>query len=299
LPITDSHLHFYDHKANTHSFLDERDLNYESFVGNYEALPRTYLPKDYLHDARSVKVEGVIWHEFISSDPIKEVRWANNLAEKVPFPCALVGLVDFLDPHLQETLEIYSHIPRVKGVREHLIWDPKNPRKRFAKRPDVLKDVQWQKKFQILRNYDYKCALEVFAHQLPDLIHIVKKNPSVGFTLSVMGWPLDLSTQGRKEWIQYMEILSQLENTCLSISAIECIFGMDWSVEQIKPWILEAIERFGAERCMFGSHLPIAKLSRSFDELYDAYFQLTASASSSEKELLFSKTASNWFRLHA
>lgn len=45
----------------------------------------------------------------------------------------------------------------------------------------------------------------------------------------------------------------------------------DWTIEQITPWILSLIEMFGPQRCMFGSHLPIAKLSFGFDHLYDAY----------------------------
>ncbi|MFM0206974.1 hypothetical protein PQQ96_06150, partial [Paraburkholderia sediminicola] len=80
--VVDSHLHFYDHKRNRHTFLDEVDRNYEAFVGNYDALPRRYLLDDYLADSDGYNVEAVVWHEFLSSDPFKEAAWAQQAATR-------------------------------------------------------------------------------------------------------------------------------------------------------------------------------------------------------------------------
>ena len=53
-----------------------------------------------LRATSSRKVDGLIWHEFISEDPIKEVTWAQQLAAASEVPIALVGLVDFRDMSL-------------------------------------------------------------------------------------------------------------------------------------------------------------------------------------------------------
>ena len=296
IKIVDSHIHFYDNKANKHHFLDEFDPNYAAFVGDYSKMPRKYLLENYLHDSTDYQVSGVVWHEFLSSDPIKEVKWAQDLTSQSRIRQAMVALIDFLDPELESKLEIYNTFSIVTAVREHMVWDNENPRKRFAKRSDILQDVNWQKRLELLNKYNFKCGLEIFAPQVPDLIKVIQLYPNIGFTIALMGWPLYISDEGYQLWVKDIKQLSQCKNICVGISAIECIFGMDWTLEQITPWILSAIEIF-EQRCMFGSHMPIANLSCSFTDLYTAYEKIIAGFSLAEKENLFHRVATNWFRV--
>jgi predicted TIM-barrel fold metal-dependent hydrolase len=46
---------------------------------------------------------------------------------------------------------------------------------------------------------------------------------------------------------------------------MECIFGIHWTVAQIRPWILDTVELFGPDRCMFASHLPICNVPAAFN----------------------------------
>jgi predicted TIM-barrel fold metal-dependent hydrolase len=80
-------------------------------------------------------------------------------------------------------------------------------------------------------------------------------------------------------------------------SAIECIFGMGWTEDQVKPWILSVVEKFGPRRCMLTSHLPIDVLSHGFDRLYDAYENVLAEFADNERDDMFRNTALNWFRV--
>lgn len=295
--IVDCHIHFIDSKANKHTFLEQQDRNFEEFVGDYSKLPRRYLLENYLQDTSNYQVQGVVWYEFLSTDPIKEARWAEALIQDYKIPIAMVTLVDFLDQKLEEKLEFYSSLSHVTAVREHMVWDNHNPKKRFANRPDLLTDPNWQKKLRLLNQYNFNCVLEVFAPQLSDLIKVIKNYPNIKFTIPALGWPLDLSDAGYKIWKQNLQLASECENVSLEIHAMECVFGMGWTLDQIKPWILSAIELFGTERCMFGSHMPIAKLSRSFTELYTSYENIVCEFTQSEKENLFYNVACNWFKL--
>lgn len=72
---------------------------------------------------------------------------------------------------------------------------------------------------------------------------------------------------------------------------------MDWTQEQVSPWVLSLIDRFGPGRCMFGSHLPIAGLSRGFAPLFDAYRQIVRGCSVDEQDQMFCKVAADWFRI--
>lgn len=295
--IVDAHVHLFDSQANVHAFLEHNDEVYEALVGDYARLPRRYLPDAYLADSQSRKVEGVVWHEYLSDDAVKETRWGQRLAEASPVPLAMVALVDFLDPRLEERLEIYRSLPNVTAVREHLGWDATHARKRFASRPDLLTDPAWRRGVARLQRHDFKCGLEVFSPQLPDLLDVVRRCPDLGFTLAVMGWPLDLSPAGFRQWRCDIDRLSRCENVCADISAIECIFGMDWTVEQVAPWVLALVEMFGPDRCMFGSHLPIAGLSGGFEPLYDAYQEIVVGFTEDEQDQMFRCVAADWFRV--
>jgi predicted TIM-barrel fold metal-dependent hydrolase len=139
--------------------------------------PEDLLADDYLKDTSSCQVDCIVWHEYLSDDPIKEVRWGQRLAESSPVPHAMVALVDFLDPHLEDRLNIYRSLPNLTAVREYLGWDVTNPKRRFAKRPDLLADPFWQRGLALLQRYNFKCGLEVFSPQTSDLLKVVRLYP--------------------------------------------------------------------------------------------------------------------------
>jgi predicted TIM-barrel fold metal-dependent hydrolase len=293
--IVDVHLHLYDHQANRHEFLESEDKMFRALVGDYSSLPRTYRLKNYLADASDVEVEGLVWNEFLSTDPVKEVRWAQSLAENAPVPIALVGLVDLLAPDLEKTLEGYSRCSRLVAMRQHLGWDEQNPLRRFAPRGDLLTDPRLLQGLKALAKRKLKCSLEMFAPQLKDLRPVVEKSPDVSFWIAVIGWPLDLGKAGFAQWKRDMQALSACPNVNVSVSALECVFGMDWSVADAAPWIDSLFELFGVDRIMFGSHRPLCKLSRSFPNPYRAYDKFVEKLSDSERDAAFRKNAASWF----
>ena len=297
LRIFDAHVHLFDCEANTHAFLEREDPTFRTLIGDYSALPRRYLTDDYLNASASCRVEGIVWYEFLSDDPVREARWGKRLADASHLSQPMVGLVDFLDPALEERLEAYAALPNVVAVREHLGWDAGNALRRFAKRPDLLTDSAWRHGLGALRRHGFRCGLEVFSPQLSDLHDVVRLHPEIGFTLAVMGWPLDLSPAGYARWQNDLAVLSRCANVRAEIAAIECIFGMGWHREQIAPWVFSLIEMFGPARCMFGSHMPIAGLSWGFERLYDAYQEIVAGFSLAERDDMFRGTAAAWFRL--
>lgn len=72
---------------------------------------------------------------------------------------------------------------------------------------------------------------------------------------------------------------------------------MGSSEAQVAPWVLSLIEQFGPGRIMFGSHLPIARLSRGFGALYDVYRRIVLGFSPTEQDQMFRNVAADWFRL--
>jgi predicted TIM-barrel fold metal-dependent hydrolase len=167
--------------------------------------------EEYLADQIGVQVLGLVWHEFLPSDPVREVRWAQRMAENAQVSMSIVGLVDFLAPDLEKRLDAYAQCRNVAGVRGHLGWDDENPLRRFAKRPDLLSDSRWLDGLSLLARYRLKCSLEVFSSQLPDLLKAVRLNPDIGFTIALMGWPRKTDELEFTRWKQSLAGLSAVE----------------------------------------------------------------------------------------
>lgn len=308
--IVDAHAHLYDSTVNRHAFLDRPDPTMTALVGDYAALPRRYLLADYLADSRSCRVTGLVAHEYLAADPLAEMRWLQCQADAAAIRVAIVALADFADPGLDARLEAYRDLPAITAVRQHLGWDDTRPDRHFASRPDLLADPAWRRGLARLRPTGWRCGLEVFAPQLACLAHVVRQEPEIGFTVAVLGWPLDPPQVGRwplgpreavpesfEHWRRDLAALARCPNTRLSVSATECIFGMAWTADQFRPWLLAAIDLFGPARIMLGSHLPICRLSHGFARLYATYRELLADFSIDEQDLMFRRVAADWFRV--
>ena len=238
-----------------------------------------------------------VWAEFLSDDPVGEVQWAHQLGQTTGRPNGILARVDFLDPGLNRLLEQYVAMGRVRAVRQHLGWHPTNPELRFATRPDLLSDEVWRSRIAGLLGRGWVCELEMFSTQLRGLTPVALAYPDIQFVLPVMGWPLDLTNDGYRDWKQALAALSVCSNVAVKIFAIECIFGLRWTVPQVRPWILETIELFGPARCIFASHMPLCTLACTFQQLYEPYFEIIADFSVSEKLQLLHDTAAKVYQM--
>jgi predicted TIM-barrel fold metal-dependent hydrolase len=78
--MIDCHVHFIDASRFCFPIFRQRSAAFEALVGDYSALPRRYLPADYLADAAGLHVEGTISADFMSSTPLEELRWAQSFS---------------------------------------------------------------------------------------------------------------------------------------------------------------------------------------------------------------------------
>lgn len=297
LEIIDCHVHFIDERVIRYPVFAQRSAGFEALVGDYSALPRIYRPEDYFADVSGFPVVKTVCAEFMSDPPFEEVEWAQRLSAENGHPSGILAVADFADPKLASRLDRYLSLGRVRAVRQHLAWHPTNPLLRSAPQPDLLQDASWRRGVASLGKSGLCCELEVFGNQLSDFAAVANVCSDLQFVLPLMGWPVDVSESGYRAWKHGMKLLSGCENVAVKIVGLECIFGLQWTLEQVRPWILDTITLFRPERCMFASLMPIAKLSRSFQELYSAYLSIVSSFSESEKRQLFHDTAESIYRL--
>jgi predicted TIM-barrel fold metal-dependent hydrolase len=119
--------------------------------------------------------------------------------------------------------------------------------------------------------------------------------PDLKIVIDHFGWPAPRP----KGWdlaghMHRLAGLATADNVATRIDAIGTIFG-DWTLPQIRPWLLEVTGLFGPQRCMLGSDLPIENLRSGFGPLYAAYDAIFSGFSDNERAMLFHRTAEHWY----
>jgi predicted TIM-barrel fold metal-dependent hydrolase len=87
-----------------------------------------------------------------------------------------------------------------------------------------------------------------------------------------------------------------MPNVAAKISGLG-MFDHHWTVESIRPFVLDTIEIFGIERCMFASNFPVDRLSSDYDAIWNAFDRITADFSEPERRALFRDNAIRFYRL--
>lgn len=299
MDIIDAHVHLYDNNVISHNHLNTIDPLFSHLLGDYTKLPRKYLFDDYKQNTNhnNYNVSGVVWHEFVSDQPRKEIQWAANYLKTIGIRSAMVAKVDFSSPDFDMTIDFLKQYPRITAIRQHMAYHPTDLLKRFTNQPSYFNNPVWHKNLKKMSQLPYKVGLEIFSNQLNDTIDIIKKYPNIEFTIALMGWPYAISPECFNEWTKQLQKLKMLDNICFEISALECIFGMDWKNSVVQPWIDSAITSVGIDRCMFGSHSPICNLSHNFLQQLDSYENFFKGFSDNDKSMFFYDVAQKWFLL--
>jgi predicted TIM-barrel fold metal-dependent hydrolase len=104
------------------------------------------------------------------------------------------------------------------------------------------------------------------------------------------------SVTGYRAWREGMRQLAGCVNVAVKISGL-AMFDHKWSVESLRPYVLETIDTFGVERAMFASNFPVDRLFGTYEDLWRAYASIVADASESEKDALFCRNAERIYRI--
>ena len=264
------------------------------FFGSYAALARNYLAEDYLRDAsnqdlqKSVHLQAEADH----ADPVAETRWLTS--QEGPIPTAFVVYADFRNNNIESILSQQCEFPQVRGIRQILNHHP-DPALSYVDE-DLLQNDTWLRNFSLLSNYGLSFDMQLYYQQMGNATRLAGQHGSTQFIVNHTGMPVERDEAGIAGWREGMRQLATCENVAVKISGL----GMtdpDWSVETIRPIVLDTIEMFGVGRCMFASNFPVDSLFSDYDTLYDAYRSITAAFSSDEQAMLFHGNAARIYRI--
>ena len=114
--------------------------------------------------------------------------------------------------------------------------------------------------------------------------------PEVTFVLQHAGMPEDLSPEGRAAWRAAMKVLAAQPNVFSKLSAFGTLIHRT-DPAHISLIFRETVKIFGANRCLFGSNIPIEKLWTSYRALLDAFLSASGPLDDEAREAVFERTA--------
>ncbi|NRO97230.1 amidohydrolase family protein [Paraburkholderia sp. NMBU_R16] len=295
LPIIDPHHHLYDLKTGNYPWLQGPML--KRVFGDYSAIRRDYLIEDFLADIRNQNVVKSVHLqvEYDHNDPVAETRWLQSVADRYGYPHGIVGFADLSSPDVESVIAAHCAFENIRGIRQCLNFH-RDPVKTFIDSPHLMSDSQWRRGYGLLRQYGLSFDLQLYYTQMEEATALARDFPDTPIVLNHTGMPVDREREEIEAWKKAMKMLASAPNVSCKISGL----GMGdwrWTVDSIRPFVLDAIEAFGVERCMFASNFPVDKLFSSYDELFNAFKAITRDFSAAERAALFHDNAARVYRL--
>lgn len=295
IPFVDAHVHLWDLAAIRYPWLtppfDDSGPN-----GSTEAIARDYLLDDYLADAVRWDVRGVV-HVDAGADPVQaldETRWLQQLSDDRGLPTAIVAFAPLDDPQVDSLLERHAAHPNVRGIRQIVNWHV-DPTRTYTP-GDVTQNNAWWAGFGRLAHHGLSFDLQCYPGQMPGLAPLIARHPDIPVIVNHVGMPIPSDPEGLPHWRHGMRTLAQYQHVSVKLSGVGFIYR-DWTIDRIRPYLLEAIDVFGVERCLFASDSPTDTLFAPFDASLGAYHAIVADFTLDERRAMFGGNANRIYRL--
>jgi L-fuconolactonase len=274
--VVDAHVHLWDPaRADWYPYLAGM---LELDMGDISGMCRRFDQPIYFAEAGTWNVQKFVHVAAAAPDKlVDETRELDAQADATGHPDVLIG---GLDPNedltvLERQLDEQITTERFRGIRIMGEGEQAIPTS------GMLQALQ-----------DRELIFELMVH--PDAL-TAAASALDGWQLPVVvehtGWPRSSDPAEYELWKAGMAALAGLrENVSCKLSGLAMPM-QSMAVDTFAPWILHAIEVFGADRCMFASNFPVDGMHGSFDDLYATYDELTADLDASTREQLFAGNA--------
>ncbi len=281
--ILDSHVHLWDTERFRIPWLDDISL-----------LNRPMSLDDYRAATDGLPVEGLVYLQ-VEVAPAYAITEAKEIASMASENAIIKGIVpwaplEFGDRSRLFLEELVAISPLIKGVRR-IVQDEPDPN--FCLQPDFVRGNQ------ILAEFGLSSDICCNWRQLGPNVELVRQCPETMFILDHIAKP-NLRDNAFEPWAGQITELARLENCFVKISGVLTEADHQvWEIEQVKPYVLHALDAFGEDRVVFGSDWPVVTQAASYKRWVEVLDELTADLSEEAREKLWSANGRRFYRLDA
>ncbi len=296
IPFLDAHLHLWDLDHLSYPWLTP-PFSDGGVAGSVEAIATSYRPDDYRAETTRWNVIGAVHVDAgaVAEDALAETRWLQALADEGDgLPQAIVAYVPLDAPDAAELIAQHAQYANVRGVRQIVNWHA-NPFYSYTPL-NLLADPAWERGYAALARHGLSFDLQAYPGQIDTAARIALRNPDVPMILNHAGMPLVHEPDGYAQWRRNMRKLAEVPHASVKLSGFG-IVDHAWTIDSIRPYVLEAIEMFGTDRCMLASDFPTDRLYADLDRVLGAYHAILSDFSDDEKRALFAGNAARLYRI--
>ena len=296
IPIVDAHYHIWNLDRNYHPWLcDEPPIEFR--YSDYQALRRNYLPADYHRDTSSFNVVASVYveAEWDPDDPVGESRWIEEQADQYGLPNAIVAQAWLDRDDVEDVLAKQALFSRVRSVRHK----PRAAPTPHAVRPGAkgsMGDPKWRRGYALLERHGLAFDLQTPYWHLAEAYELACDFPQTNIILNHTGLPADRSDEGLDDWRRAMRGLARAQNVVVKISGLGQV-GVAWTVDANGPIVLDTIDTFGVDRCMFASNFPVDGLVADFDTIYAGFMRIVDDFPLGDQRKMFCDNARRIYRI--
>ena len=296
LRIVDPHVHLWDLSRARYGWLQDDPLPNNPAGDMSGVANRDYLLDDYRADTAGWRVDKIVHVEcgLPIGEQLAETDWLQAMADEEDAPQGIVAGADLLDPDLDALLEAHAARPNVRGIRQIVCWHA-DPLKTYTDR-DLLRDPTWVSGLAKLTRHGLSFDLQLYPSQMATAAIVASRLPDVPMIVNHAGLPTDRDEAGMARWRTGLRLLAAQPQIAIKISGLG-ITDRAWTMESLRPIVLECIEAFGIQRCMFASDFPVERVHGTFDAFFSAFDAITAGFSETERDRLFAANAEAIYRI--
>lgn len=294
LQVVDPHMHLWDLEGLHYAWLADPQM---AFSGDNRRLAHDYGPEQFRADTAGVEVLAVVHVEAAQdpANPVAETRWLQGLADRGGLPQGIVAHADLSGPDVDAVLAAHAAHRNVRGIRQILNVHA-DPRFDYVGR-HYLREPAWQAGYARLRAHGLSFDLQVYPSQMAEAAAVARAHPDTPMIVNHTGMFVDRDrVEGWRAWRDGLRTLAACPNVFLKISGLG-MFDHAWTVESIRPYVLQAIDTFGVERCMFASNFPVDGLHATYRAIWTAFADVVAGAGDDERAALMRDNARRIYRI--
>jgi len=158
-----------------------------------------------------------------------------------------------------------------------------------------MSDPQWRRGLKLLEQLGLIYDFRVPYYHLKEGAELPALCPNLQFIVNHAGLPRDRSSEGLAIWREGMRALAAHPNVAVKVSGLS-LPGMPWTAQTQGAVILETIDLFGIDSCMFASNFPPDNCVTEYAPMMDAFEAVMARFSDDERDRFFYANAKRYYR---
>jgi predicted TIM-barrel fold metal-dependent hydrolase len=297
IPVIDAHHHLWNLSAGHYPWLQDEYDEQHFFLGPYKSICKDFLPADYraVSSRHPVVATVHIEAERDRAEQLAETIWLHEISAEHRFPNAVVPYVSFVDPDVGESLAQQASYPLVRGIRCKPATTAA-PGMTHHTLSGTMHDPLWLAGLALLEKHRFSWDLRVPSWHLDDAAEVARQFPRIPIALNHAGLPWDRSEYGLSQWRRSLERLADNPNVAIKLSEFG-VRGQAWNPVEVRDVIRQAIDVFGASRCMFASNFSVSSVKTTYDNLLATFMEAIAFLPRPQRTAVMAFNAAKFYRI--